>query len=100
RRTTNSGGKILVVGRWSLVIDQWPMIALYIVATLVFLAPYFIFNHTTSGPFGPSSGTALAYMHSYAEEFQLLRGLYALASNSAIDMSGLATRWQALVFLG
>jgi hypothetical protein len=39
-------------------------------------------------------------MHSYAEEFQLLRGLYALASNSAIDMSGLATRWQALVFLG
>jgi hypothetical protein len=75
------------------------MIALYIAATLAILAPYFIFNYSISGTFGPSSGTALAYMHSYAEEFQLLRGLYALASNSAIDMSGLGTRWQALTFL-
>jgi hypothetical protein len=88
RRTTNDSGKVLVVGRWSLVVGQWLMIALYIAATLVFLAPYFIFNYAISGTFGPSSGTALAYMHSYAEEFQLLRGLYALASNSANDMSG------------
>jgi hypothetical protein len=100
RRTTNDSGKVLVISRWPLVVGQWSMVALYIVATLVFLAPYFAFNYAISGTFGPSSGTALAYMHSYAEEFQLLRGLYALASNSAIDMSGLATRWHALMFLG
>lgn len=50
------------------------MIALYVTATLTFLAPYFAFNYSVSRTFGPSSSAALAYMHSYRESFSLSGG--------------------------
>jgi hypothetical protein len=45
------------------------------------------------GMFGPSSGRALAYMHSFREQFYLTNGLNALAQTSAIDLAWLPGRW-------
>jgi hypothetical protein len=93
RRTQTDNVTVLTVGRWSLVGGQSPMVALYIVATLAFLSPYFAFNYSISGTFGPSSGAALAYMHSFREQFHLSNGLNALAQTSALDLAWVPTRW-------
>jgi hypothetical protein len=69
------------------------MLALYIAATLAFLAPYFAFNYSISGTLGPSSGAALAYMHSFREQFHLTNGLNALAQSSALDLSWVPAPW-------
>ena len=99
RRTTNDGGKMLVVGQWSLVGAPWSMLALYIAATLAFLAPYFAFNYSISGTLGPSSGAALAYMHSFREQFHLTGGLSALFQNSAVDLEWVPSLWAKLFLI-
>ena len=93
RRTVNDSGKLLSIDRWSAVGGRWSMLALYIAATLAFLAPYFAFNYSVSGTFGPSSGAALAYMHSFREQFHLTNGLNALAQTSALDLSWVPAPW-------
>jgi hypothetical protein len=74
-------------------IGHWSMVALYVAATFIFLAPYFAFNYSVSGTFGPSSGRALAYMHSFREQFHLTNGLNALAQTSAVDLSWAPAPW-------
>jgi hypothetical protein len=97
RRTTNDSDKILSVGRWSVAGGQLSMVALYVAATLAFLAPYFAFNYSISGTLGPSSGAALAYLHSYREQFHLTGGLSALFQNSAVDLAWLPSTWAQLL---
>jgi len=88
-------------GRWSAVGSRWSMIGLYVAATLVFLAPYFAFNYVISGSLGPSSGRALAYLHSYGPgvtpaergDFHLTNGLNALAQTSAISLEWAPSPW-------
>jgi hypothetical protein len=89
------------IGRWSVVGGQWSAIGLYVAATLIFLAPYFAFNYAVSGSLGPSSGRALAYLHSYGPgftpaergDFHLTNGLNALAQTSAIDLDWVPAPW-------
>jgi hypothetical protein len=76
---------------------RWSMVALYVAATLAFLAPYFAFNYMVAGMFGPSSGAALAYMHSYRESFTLSGGLGGLFLNSAINLSWIPAPWMMLI---
>jgi hypothetical protein len=83
------------------------MVALYIVATLAFLAPYFAFNYSVSGMLGPSSGAALAYMHSYGPglrpgdsgNFNLTNGLNALFQTSAVDLTWVPSQWIRLLIV-
>jgi hypothetical protein len=89
----NSQFFILNSWRWSAVSGRWSMVALYIAATLAFLAPYFAFNYSISRTLGPSSGAALAYMHSFREQFHLTNGLNALAQTSALDLSWVPAPW-------
>jgi hypothetical protein len=78
----------------------WP-VALYIGATLLLLAPYFLFNWMVSGSLTPSSGRALAYMQSYAGSFNLTNGLSAVFQNSAVWLDWLPSLWlKLLVALG
>jgi hypothetical protein len=76
---------------------RWSMVALYVAATFTFLAPYFAFNYMVAGMFGPSSGAALAYMHSYRESFTLSGGLGGLFLNSAINLSWIPAPWMMLI---
>ena len=57
-----------------------------IAATLV-LVPYFVRNLTVFGGVTPSSGRALAYLHSYAESFTLTGGTQFIPYNSIIPLS-------------
>jgi hypothetical protein len=93
QRTTGNGQRTLVV--------------LYIAATLVFLAPYFAFNYAVSGTLGPSSGAALAYMHSFGPgprpgdsgDFNLTNGLSALFQTSAVNLEWVPTVWLKLLLV-
>jgi|HigsolmetaAR202D_1030399.scaffolds.fasta_scaffold00001_74 hypothetical protein len=57
-----------------------------IVATIV-LIPYFARNRVLFGSFTPSSGRALAYMHSYVDSFALTSGTQIVAYNSLFNFS-------------
>src|SRR6266508_2824488 len=92
---------------WWVVGGRWSVVALYVVATLAFLAPYFAFNYSVSGTFGPSSGAALAYMHSYGPglrpgdsgNFNLTNGLNALFQTSAVDLTWVPSQWIRLLIV-
>ncbi len=62
---------------------ELPLLVVYVVATFVLLVPYFWFNFAVFGSFGPSSGTALAYLHSYAGAYALSNILQPFFLNSA-----------------
>jgi hypothetical protein len=89
----------------SFVLRPWALAALYVAATFVLLAPYFAFNYAVSGRLGPSSGRALAYMHSFGPalhsdsrgDFNLTNGLSALYRNSAIDLDWVPWLWLKLL---
>ncbi len=92
---------------WWVVGGRWSVVALYVVATLAFLAPYFAFNYSVSGTFGPSSGAALAYMHSYGPglrpgdsgNFNLTNGMNALFQTSAVDLTWVPSQWIRLLIV-
>lgn len=88
---------LLRAWRTRALVRRLPMIGLYAAATLALLAPYFAFNYSVSGTLGPSSGTALAFMHSYAGDFNLTNGLSALFRTSAVYLGWLPTPWLMLL---
>jgi len=69
----------------------------YVVATLVLLLPYFAFNYSVSHTLEPSSGLALAYMHSFRQEYALTNGLKGLFENSAIYLGWISSAWLLLL---
>jgi hypothetical protein len=69
----------------------------YGLATGLILLPYFARNLLVFGHLTPSSGRALAYMHSYAESFAFTSGLQLIAYQPAIDLTW-APAW--LLFAG
>jgi hypothetical protein len=107
RRKTKATRPSSTVRPPSSVLRPWLLVALYVAATLAFLAPYFAFNYAVSGTFGPSSGRALAYMHSYGPDlhsqnrgdFNLTNGLSALYRNSAIDLDWVPSLWLKLLLI-
>lgn len=52
----------------------------------VLLAPYFARNLLVFGALSPSSGRALAYLHSYRESFAFSSGLQLVAYQPALDL--------------
>lgn len=74
-------------------------VALYAAATLLLLLPYFLFNLSVSGSFGPSSGAALAFMHSYAGDFHLTNGLRGLFLNSAVHVGWVPAPWMLFLLV-
>lgn len=64
--------------------QEIPLLAVYVVTTFVLLAPYFWINRVVFGSISPSSGTALAYLHSYQGSYALSNGLQPFFLNSAI----------------
>ncbi len=64
----------------------WAAVGYGAAATLVML-PYFAYNYGVFGTLSPSSGRALAYMHSYAESFTFTSGLQLVAYQPIFDMT-------------
>jgi hypothetical protein len=59
--------------------------------------PYFAYNYVVFGSLFPSSGRALAYMHSYANGFSLTNILHFIFLNPALNLSFLPSMWLALL---
>lgn len=76
------------------------LLGIYIVVTLALLGPYFWWNRVVFGSFSPSSGTALAYMHSYQGQFALSNGLQSLFYNSAIAAEWLPSTLLMVLVIG
>jgi hypothetical protein len=68
-----AGARFLWAWRERRLQREFPLLVLYVAATFALLVPYFWRNRVVFGSFGPSSGTALAYLHSY-------EGAYALSN--------------------
>jgi hypothetical protein len=67
---------------------SWPRLsATYAAVTGLLLLPYFARNWLVFGALSPSSGRALAYMHSYRESFAFSSGLQLIATQPALDLS-------------
>jgi hypothetical protein len=67
---------------------RWPMLSLtYGGVTGLLLLPYFARNWLVFGALSPSSGRALAYLHSYRESFAFSSGLQLIATQPALDLS-------------
>lgn len=64
--------------------QEIPLLTIYVVTTFMLLAPYFWINRVVFGSISPSSGTALAYLHSYQGSYALSNGLQPFFLNSAI----------------
>lgn len=62
---------------------ELPLLITYVVVTFALLVPYFWRNFEVFGSFGPSSGTALAYLHSYEGAYALSNILQPFFLNSA-----------------
>jgi hypothetical protein len=88
------------IGDWRLEIGDWrkslqnlrsPIsnLALYGVTAALLLLPYFARNYLVTGSLSPSSGRALAYMHSYADSFALSSGVQIANYQSLLDLSWL-----------
>jgi hypothetical protein len=75
----------------SFIIFRSSLVGLYIVTTLFLLVPYFAFNYAVSRTLGPSSGAALAYMHSFGPEYALSNGLKGFYYNSAFYLEWAGT---------
>ncbi len=70
-------------------VTPWPFV--YGAVTLGLLLPYFVRNVVVFGALSPSSGRALAYLHSYRESFTFGGGVQILAYNTLIDLAWLST---------
>jgi len=68
----------------------------YGLGTGLLLLPYFAHNLVVFGHLTPSSGRALAYLHSYRESFAFTSGFQIIAHQTAIDLTW-APSW--LLFL-
>lgn len=81
-------------------ITLWPFV--YGGVTLLLLVPYFGRNVLVFGAISPSSGRALAYLHSYRESFTFSGGVQLLAYNTAVFLGWLSALWLAglIVLLG
>jgi hypothetical protein len=67
---------------------RWPSLsATYAIVTGLLLLPYFARNWLVFGALSPSSGRALAYLHSYRESFAWSSGLQLIATQPALDLS-------------
>jgi hypothetical protein len=67
---------------------RWPVLSLtYGAVAGVLLLPYFARNWLVFGALSPSSGRALAYLHSYRESFAFSSGLQLVATQPALDLS-------------
>jgi hypothetical protein len=67
---------------------RWPSLsATYAAVTGLLLLPYFARNWLVFGALSPSSGRALAYLHSYRESFAWSSGLQLIATQPALDLS-------------
>jgi hypothetical protein len=62
---------------------------LYAATAALLLLPYFARNYLVTGSLTPSSGRALAYMHSYAESFALGSGAQIAFYQSLLDLAWL-----------
>lgn len=68
-------------------------------SALLLLLPYFARNIVVFGHLTPSSGRALAYMHSFRESFALTSGLQLIAYQPALDLTRAPT-WVLYVGMG
>jgi dolichyl-phosphate-mannose-protein mannosyltransferase len=67
---------------------RWPTLSLtYGAVAGLLLLPYFARNWLVFGAISPSSGRALAYLHSYRESFAFSSGLQLVATQPALDLS-------------
>lgn len=67
---------------------RWPALsATYALVTGALLLPYFARNWLVFGALSPSSGRALAYLHSFRGDFTFTSGLGLIAYQTALDMS-------------
>ena len=67
---------------------RWPVLsAIYGAVAALLLLPYFARNWLVFGAISPSSGRALAYLHSYRESFAFSSGLQLVATQPALDLS-------------
>ncbi|NJN68078.1 MAG: hypothetical protein HC884_15890, partial [Chloroflexaceae bacterium] len=64
------------------------------------LAPYFAWNVLQFGHLTPSSGRAIAYMHSFRESFALTSGLQLAAYQPALDLTRAPSWLLVLVLAG
>lgn len=64
-------------------------VALYAGTATLLLLPYFARNYLVTRSLSPSSGRALAYMHSYADSFALSSGVQIANYQSLLDLSWL-----------
>jgi hypothetical protein len=74
------------VRRTAAIPASWSTALSYPILTMVLLSPYFAFNYSITGDFGPSSGRALQFMQSFAGSFNLTNGLSSIFQNSAIAL--------------
>jgi hypothetical protein len=67
---------------------RWPILSvIYAAVAALLLLPYFARNWLVFGAISPSSGRALAYLHSYRESFAFSSGLQLVATQPALDLS-------------
>ena len=72
---------------------------IYAGTTALLMLPYFARNLLAFGAISPSSGRALAYMHSYSESFTFTGFLQIMAYQPLADLSGVPTLALALGLL-
>jgi len=72
----------------------------YAAGVALIALPYLGWNQAVFGSPMPSSGRALAYMHSYAESFSLTNILHFLYLNPALHLGFLPSPWVALLLGG
>ncbi len=76
------------------------LLLVYGAGVAVLAIPYLVWNQVGFGSPMPSSGRALAYMHSYADGFSLTNILHFLYLNPALYLGFLPSPWLALGFGG
>ncbi len=91
-------GAVLLWREWR-TRRTWLPAVVYGATCLGLLLPYFVRNVVQFGAISPSSGRALAYLHSYKESYTFSSGVQLLAYNSALDLSYLPAAGLALLIL-
>ena len=75
---------------------SWTFLVAYGLGVVLLAGPYFAYNQVVFGALGPSSGRALAYMHSYADSFSLTNILHFIYLNPALHLGFLPSPLLAL----
>ena len=92
-------GSVLLGREWRTSRTPWYSLV-YGATTLGLLAPYFVRNIVQFGALTPSSGRALAYLHSFKESYTFSAGVQGLAYNSALNLQALPAALLALIIVG